>query len=93
MKKVVEKIDRKIISVDAEGKPLGRLAVEVAILLRGKNKPSFVPYKDMGDVVLVKNIEKMKFTGNKLEGKEYLVNLYFVFLFIINQLVLFNKFI
>ena len=50
---------------------MGRLAVEVAVLLRGKNKPSFVLYKDMGDTVLVKNINKMKFTGNKLETKSY----------------------
>ena len=62
---------RKIISVDADNKSLGRLAVEVAVLLRGKNKPSFVPYKDVGDTVMVKNVDKMKFTGNKLEDKEY----------------------
>jgi len=67
----MEKIQRKIISIDASGKSLGRLAVEVAVLLRGKNKPDFVPYKDMGDTVLVKNIDKMKFTGNKLENKSY----------------------
>lgn len=64
-------IQRKIITIDAENKSLGRLAVEVAVLLRGKNKPDFVPYKDMGDTVLVKNIDKMKFTGNKLENKNY----------------------
>jgi large subunit ribosomal protein L13 len=69
--KTVEKIQRKIIIVDAENKPLGRLAVEVAVLLRGKNKPDFVPYKDVGDTVVVKNIDKMKFTGNKLENKKY----------------------
>lgn len=69
--KTVENIQRKIITVDAENKPLGRLAVEVAVLLRGKNKPDFVPYKDMGDTVVVKNIGKMKFTGNKLETKKY----------------------
>ena len=62
---------RKIISVDAENKSLGRLAVEVAVLLRGKNKPDYVPYKDVGDTVVVKNIDKMKFTGNKLENKNY----------------------
>ncbi|MCK9437742.1 MAG: 50S ribosomal protein L13 [Synergistaceae bacterium] len=67
----MEKIIRKIISIDAENKSLGRLAVEVAVALRGKNKPSFVPYMDMGDTVMVKNIEKMKFTGNKLENKNY----------------------
>ena len=64
-------IQRKIISIDAADKSLGRLAVEVAVALRGKNKPTFVPYKDMGDTVLVKNIDKMKFTGNKLENKNY----------------------
>ena len=62
---------RKIITIDAENKPLGRLAVEVAICLRGKNKPTYVPYKDSGDTVVVKNIDKMKFTGNKLENKNY----------------------
>ena len=66
-----ENIVRKIISIDAENKSLGRLAVEVAVSLRGKNKPSFVPYKDVGDTVLVKNIDKMKITGNKLENKNY----------------------
>src|SRR3989338_1938568 len=67
----MEKIERKIHILDAENKSLGRLAVEVAVLLRGKNKPNFVPYKDVGDTVVVKNIDKMKFTGNKLENKNY----------------------
>jgi len=69
--KIVEQIKRAIITVDAEDKSLGRLAAEVAVLLRGKSKPSFVPYKDVGDTVIVKNIDKMKFTGNKVEDKEY----------------------
>jgi len=69
--KTKENIQRKLITVDAENKPLGRLAVEIAVFLRGKNKPNFVPYKDMGDTVVVKNIDKMKFTGNKLENKNY----------------------
>jgi large subunit ribosomal protein L13 len=69
--KTTKKIQRKVTSVDAENKSLGRLAVEVAVLLRGKNKPDFVPYKDGGDTVVVKNIDKMKFTGNKLENKNY----------------------
>ena len=69
--KIVEKIARKIITVDADNKSLGRLAAEVSVLLRGKNKASYVPYKDIGDTVIVKNIDKMKFTGNKLEGKHY----------------------
>lgn len=62
---------RETITIDAENKPLGRLAVEVAVALRGKNKPNFVPYMDMGDNVVIKNVEKMKFTGNKLENKNY----------------------
>lgn len=71
MKTIKEQIQRNIISIDAEDKNLGRLAVEVATALRGKNKPTFVPYKDVGDIVLVKNIDKMKFTGDKLEQKKY----------------------
>ena len=66
-----EKIVRKVISVDATDKSLGRLAVEVAVLLRGKNKAEFVLYKDMGDTVLIKNIDKMKFTGKKVDQKNY----------------------
>jgi len=67
----MEKIIRKTISIDAENKSLGRLAVEVAVALRGKNKPNFVPYMDVGDTVVVKNIDKMKFTGKKVEQKNY----------------------
>ncbi len=67
----METIKRQTITVDATDKSLGRLAVEVAILLRGKNKPNFVPYKDMGDIVVVKNADKIRFTGNKLENKNY----------------------
>lgn len=67
----MENIQRKIHTIDAENKSLGRLAVEVAVLLRGKNKPDFVPYKDVGDTVVVKNADKIKFTGNKLENKNY----------------------
>jgi large subunit ribosomal protein L13 len=67
----MQKIERKTIIVDAENKSLGRLAVEVAVLLRGKNKPNFVPYMDMGDIVVVKNIDKMEFTGKKVDQKNY----------------------
>jgi len=67
----MEETKRQTHAIDATGKALGRLAVEVAVLLRGKNKPEFVPYKDVGDIVIVKNIDKMKFTGNKLENKNY----------------------
>ncbi len=58
-------------TIDATGRILGRLAAEITILLRGKNKPEFVPYKDVGDFVAVKNAGKMKFTGKKLEQKKY----------------------
>lgn len=67
----MEKIERKIIKIDATNKSLGRLAVEVAVALRGKNKPNFVAYKDIGDSVVVLNADKIKYTGNKLEGKNY----------------------
>lgn len=61
----------KTYTIDASGKSLGRLASEIAIILMGKHKPSFVPYKDLGDIVIVKNVEKIKFTGKKLEQKKY----------------------
>ena len=58
-------------TIDATGKPLGRLAVEIAILLRGKHKPDFQPHKDMGDIVVVENVDKIKITGKKLKEKIY----------------------
>jgi len=64
-------MERKTYIIDVSGKALGRLASEIAIILTGKNKPDFVPYKDLGDFVMVKNIEKIKFTGKKLEQKKY----------------------
>jgi len=64
-------IKRETHTIDATNKVLGRLAVEIAILLRGKKKTDFAPYKDMGDFVVVKNIEKLKFTGKKFEQKKY----------------------
>ena len=67
----MEKIERKTHIIDLEGKVLGRIAVQIAVLLRGKGKPDFVPYKDMGDFVTVKNVNKMKFTGKKFENKIY----------------------
>lgn len=57
--------------VDAEGKVLGRLASEIAAVLRGKNKPEFSPFQDMGDFVVVVNAEKVKVTGQKAENKLY----------------------
>ena len=64
-------IDRKWYVVDAEGKTLGRLASEVAKVLRGKNKPIFTPHIDTGDYVIVVNAEKVKVTGKKLDQKVY----------------------
>lgn len=57
--------------VDADGIPLGRLASEVATLLRGKHKPAFAPHVDGGDYVIVVNAEKVAVTGNKAEAKKY----------------------
>ena len=59
--------------VDADGQTLGRLASRVAILLRGKHKPSFTPHVDCGDNVIVINAEKIKLSGNKWDDKTYIV--------------------
>lgn len=64
-------IKRETHKIDATGKVLGRLASEIAVLLRGKHKPNFLPYKDTGDFVMVKNAEKIKLTGRKAEQKIY----------------------
>lgn len=64
-------IDKKWYLVDAEGKVLGRLATEIAMILRGKKKPTFTPHFDMGDNVVVINAEKVKLTGLKSQDKEY----------------------
>jgi large subunit ribosomal protein L13 len=66
-----EEVKRKWYVVDAEGKPLGRLASEVAKILRGKNKPIYTPHVDTGDHVIVLNSEKVVLTGNKLDQKVY----------------------
>jgi large subunit ribosomal protein L13 len=66
-----EEVSRKWYVVDAEGKPLGRLASEVASVLRGKNKPTYTPHVDTGDHVIVINAEKVVLTGNKLNNKVY----------------------
>jgi large subunit ribosomal protein L13 len=57
--------------IDAEGRTLGRLSTEIAVLLQGKHKPSYVPYLNTGDFVVVTNAEKIKVTGKKLEQKKY----------------------
>lgn len=64
-------VERKWILVDAKDQVLGKLAVKVATILRGKNKPIFTPNADTGDFVIVVNAEKVRLTGNKLNDKIY----------------------
>ena len=64
-------IERKWYVIDADGKVLGRLATEVAKLLKGKHKPTYSTHMDVGDHVIVINTDKMILTGNKLEDKVY----------------------
>ncbi|MBM3257733.1 MAG: 50S ribosomal protein L13 [Candidatus Nealsonbacteria bacterium] len=64
-------MERKTHTIDATDKVLGRLAVEIALLLRGKEKSDFAPYKDIGDTVIIKNVDKLKFTGRKVKQKKY----------------------
>ncbi len=67
-------IQRKWYVLDAEGKTLGALAVEAAVLLRGKHKPIYTPNVDTGDFVIVINAEKVHLTGKKREQKEYITH-------------------
>ena len=67
----VKEINREQHVIDAEGRAPGRVATEIAILLRGKNKPSFEPHIDAGDFVKVINAQKVKFTGRKFVQKDY----------------------
>jgi large subunit ribosomal protein L13 len=64
-------IEKRWFVVDATGIPLGRLAAEVAKILRGKHKPTFTPHMDTGDNVIVVNAAKVRITGRKAEQKEY----------------------
>ena len=64
-------VDRKWYIIDAAGKPLGRVAVKAAVLLRGKEKVTFTPNVDCGDHVIIINCDKAVLTGNKLEKKFY----------------------
>ncbi|MBI4035493.1 50S ribosomal protein L13 [Candidatus Daviesbacteria bacterium] len=64
-------IKREKHTIDAGGKVLGRLATEIAKILMGKNKPSFVPYLDAGDYVVVTNASQVKVTGKKMQDKVY----------------------
>ena len=64
-------IERKWYVIDAQGQTLGRLSSEIAKILRGKNKPTFTPFIDTGDNVIVINAEKIKVTGKKMDQKIY----------------------
>ncbi|MDD3840344.1 MAG: 50S ribosomal protein L13 [Clostridia bacterium] len=66
-----EEVERKWYLVDAEGKTLGRLASEIAKILKGKNKPVYTPHVDTGDFVIVVNADKVVLTGKKLSQKKY----------------------
>lgn len=69
--KPAEMADRKWYVIDAAGKPLGRVAAQAAVILRGKNKPTFTPHVDTGDHVIVLNADKVVLTGDKLNQKFY----------------------
>ena len=64
-------VERKWYVIDADGQTLGRLASQVAMILRGKHKPCYTPHVDCGDYVIVVNAEKVVLTGKKLEQKKY----------------------
>ena len=64
-------MERQTHKIDAAGKILGRLATEIAVLLRGKHKPDFWPNQDRGDFVVIKNVAQIKVTGKKMEQKKY----------------------
>lgn len=64
-------MERQTHTIDAAGKILGRLATEIAILLRGKQRPGYIPNIDAGDFIVVKNIGKIKVTGKKFKDKIY----------------------
>lgn len=66
-----ETVERKWYVVDADGQPLGRLASQIAAVLRGKNKPTFTPHVECGDFVIVINCEKVLLTGKKADKKTY----------------------
>lgn len=66
-----ESVTKDWILIDAENQVVGRLASHVAKILRGKHKPTFTPHADTGDKVIIINAEKVRFTGNKMEEKQY----------------------
>ena len=66
-----ETVTRNWYVIDAEGKPLGRVASKAAVLLRGKHEPTYTPHIDCGDYVIIVNASKVLLTGNKMEDKKY----------------------
>lgn len=66
-----QNVERKWFVVDAEGKTLGRLASQIAAILRGKHKPTYTPHTDTGDFVVIINAEKIHLTGKKMQDKMY----------------------
>ncbi|HHT68408.1 MAG TPA: 50S ribosomal protein L13 [Firmicutes bacterium] len=66
-----QEVERKWYVVDADGQTLGRLATQVATILRGKHRPTYTPHVDTGDHVIIINAEKIHLTGNKLQAKRY----------------------
>ena len=71
IKMKTEETGRKFFLVDAKGKILGRMSTKIASILRGKHKPTFSPFRDMGDSVIVINAKEVKVTGKKAEQKTY----------------------
>ena len=73
MTKFVKKVEIKNnwYEIDANNAVVGRLAAVISLILRGKNKTTYTPHMDNGDFVIVKNVEKLKFTGNKFKNKKY----------------------
>ncbi len=64
-------IKRKTHIIDAKDRSLGRLASEIALLLQGKHKPDYAPHKDIGDRVVIRNLDKIKFSGRKIDKKNF----------------------
>lgn len=67
----VSEISRQWFEVDASGQTMGRVATKIANVLRGKHKRNFTPHMDMGDFVVAVNVDKLKFTGRKIDQKKY----------------------
>ncbi|MFZ4648121.1 MAG: 50S ribosomal protein L13 [Patescibacteria group bacterium] len=65
------KVERKLHKIDATDKTVGRLATNIATILRGKNKPEYQPHLDLGDIVEVSHLEALRFTGKKADQKKY----------------------